>query len=126
MSSGSNYVQAPYEAVNARSISTFSATIPSGATIVSSVYYMWNDQGFTGGGWHSDLGGSPTNMAIAAGIIPTEGFNNNEDAVEAYIIQYQNLNAVFSYWAQHYTMQGWDDFYTAVGAESGCMDVVHS
>ena len=48
MSSGSNYVSAPanqeYEAVAAYSVDSRDGTIPSGASIVHGIYYMWNDE----------------------------------------------------------------------------------
>lgn len=52
-------------------------------------------------------------------------FESDED-VATYVATNGNLNAVFSYWAQNYTLEGWDRFYNAVGVGSGCMDVDHS
>ena len=88
--------------------------IPSGASIVRGIYYMWNDGGFTGQGWMYDVPGGPTNTY--------EGFKSNDD-VAAYVAEHGNLNAVFSDWSLKYTLEGWDNFYTAVGVKSGCMDV---
>ena len=68
-------------------------------------------------GWMYNIIGGPTN------IYPD--FRSNDD-VAKYVANNHNLNAVFNYWAQHYTLEGWDDFYTAVGVDSGCMDVDHS
>lgn len=51
-------------------------------------------------------------------------FKSNED-VANYVATNGNLNDVFSHWASSYTLQGWDDFYNAVGVDSGCMDVDH-
>lgn len=53
------------------------------------------------------------------------GFGSNED-VANYVATNNNLDAVFSNWAQKYTLEGWDAFYNAVGVDSGCMDVDHS
>lgn len=52
-------------------------------------------------------------------------FHSDAD-VAAYVAATGNLNEVFNYWAQRYTLEGWDDFYNAVGVDSGCMDVDHS
>ena len=125
MSAGSNYVENKfqyedgtelYSAVSARVTNTTN-TIPSGASIVRGIYYMWNDEGFTGKGWMYEINGGPTN------IYPD--FDSDNDVAQ-YVITNGNLDAVFSYWAQHYTLVGWDNFYNAVGVGSGCMDVDHS
>ena len=50
----------------------------------------------------------------------------SDDDVANYVATYHNLDAVFFYWSQNYTLEGWDNFYTAVGVDSGCMDVDHS
>ena len=52
-------------------------------------------------------------------------FNSDED-VAGYVAEQGDLNEVFSYWAQNYTLGGWDNFYNEVGVGSGCMDVDHS
>ncbi len=107
-----------YSAVTAYSIgSGREGGIPSGASIVHGIYYMWNDDGFTGQGWMQKIDGGPTN------IYP--GFLSDTD-VAAYVSENGNLDAVFSHWAQYYTLEGWDNFYNAVGVGSGCMDVDHS
>ena len=125
MSAGSNYVENKFQyedgtelhsAVSARVTNTTN-TIPSGASIVRGIYYMWNDEGFTGKGWMHEITGGPTN------IYPD--FKSNNDVAQ-YVIDRGNLDAVFSYWAQSYTLEGWDNFYNAVGVGSGCMDVDHS
>lgn len=123
MSSGGTYVKnrftdgEEYSAVTAYSIGSTRAGIPSGASIVRGIYYMWNDDGFTGQGWMYEVGGGPTNMYSA--------FSSNDD-VANYVANTGNLDDVFSYWVQHYTLEGWDAFYNAVGVNSGCMDVDHS
>lgn len=119
---GSEYVLAPYEAVSANAISSM-ADIPSGASIVRGIYYMWNEDGFTGQGWMSGIEGSPTNIYRDFVSVPED---EREQAVANYLATNQNLNAVFDYWSQNYTLEGWDNFYMAVGADSGCMDVDHS
>lgn len=122
MSSGSNYVlnkysdDETYSPVRAYSLAR-DTTISSGATIVRGIYYMWDDQGFTGKGWMYGIEGGPTNMY--------PDFHSDGD-VAAYVAANDNLDAVFAYWAQHYTLEGWDKFYNAVGVGSGCMDVDHS
>lgn len=122
MSSGGTYISnkfkdgEEYDPVEGYSVNTREVTIPSGASIVQGIYYMWNDNGFTGRGWRYEIEGGPTNMY--------PGFLSNAD-VAAYVSTTGNLNAVFSHWAQHYTLEGWNNFYTAVGVDSGCMDVHH-
>lgn len=106
-----------YEEVSAYSVSTFSNEIPSGASIVRGIYYMWDENGFSGQGWRQNITGSPTN------IYP--GFTSDDDVAD-YVAEHGNLDEVFSHWAQHYTLEGWDNFYNAVGVDSGCMDVDHS
>lgn len=49
-----------------------------------------------------------------------EGYSGVED----YVARVGNLNQVFENWSQHYDLEGWHAFYSAVGIESGCMDVV--
>ena len=112
---GGYYVPNPnqYTQVAAYSVAREN-TIPSGASIVHGIYYMWNDDGFTGKGWMYDVEGGPTNMY--------PDFRSNDDVAE-FVASNQNLNAVFSYWSQHYTLDGWDAFYNRVGKDSGCMDV---
>ena len=126
MPSGGSYVKNPgydpneieqYSTVQAYTISGNSRAIPSGATIVQGIYYMWNESGFTGQGWMYGIEGGPTT------IYP--GFTNNDD-VANYVDLNENLDDVFKYWAQKYTLEGWDNFYNAVGVNSGCMDVHHS
>lgn len=114
---GGYYVPNPnqYTQVAAYSVARAN-TIPSGASIVHGIYYMWNNQGFTGKGWMHNIDGGPTNMY--------PDFNSDED-VANYVVNNEDLNDVFSYWAQHYTLEGWDNFYDAVGVGSGCMDVHH-
>ena len=114
---GSYYVPNPnqYTQVAAYSVARDS-TIPSGASIVRGIYYMWNEFGFTGKGWMYGVTGGPTNMY--------EEFNSNDDVAD-YVAKQGNLDAVFLYWSQNYTLEGWDNFYTEVGVDSGCMDVDH-
>lgn len=122
MSSGSYYVNnryaydEEYSSVAAYSVPADNG-IPSGASIVRGIYYMWNDEGFTGQGWMTNVDGGPTAMYPS--------FKSDNDVVD-YISRVGNLDAVFSFWAQHYTLVGWDNFYMAVGIESGCMNVDHS
>lgn len=114
---GGYYVPNPnqYTQVAAYSVAR-DITIPSGASIVHGIYYMWNDEGFTGKGWMYEIDGDPTRMY--------PGFTSNND-VANYVATNRNLNEVFSHWAQNYTLEGWDRFYNAVGVNSGCMDVDH-
>lgn len=125
MSMGGNYVRnreyeqerMQYQTLMASAANTTSTAISSGASIVRGIYYMWNDQGFTGQGWMHNVEGGPTNMF--------PGFQSDAD-VAGYVAANDNLDAVFSHWAQNYTLAGWDNFYMAVGADSGCMNVDHS
>ena len=118
MSFGSNYVSAPYGAQTYSTVAAYAVdgtnTIPSGATVVHGIYYMWSDQGFTGKGWMYEVGGGPTNMY--------PDFKSNDD-VATYVATNGNLDAVFYNWSLNYTIEGWDAFYKTVGADSGCMDV---
>ena len=124
MSMGTNYVQnreyeqerTQYQALMASAVNTGSSMIPSGASIVRGIYYMWNDEGFTGKGWMHDIAGGPTNIY--------SDFRSDADVAD-YVATNGNLDAVFLYWAQNYTLEGWDNFYNAVGVNSGCMDVDH-
>lgn len=114
---GSAYVPHPqYSAVAAYSVPDQNS-IPSGASIVHGIYYMWNEGGFTGQGWMYEITGGPTSMY--------PDFKSNED-VANYVANNGNLNEVFSNWSQSYTLEGWDNFYKAVGVDSGCMDVDQS
>ena len=106
-----------YDPVEGFSISGRGSQIPSGASIVRGIYYMWDDQGFTGKGWMYNIEGGPTNMY--------PGFTSDAD-VANYVATNPNLDAVFSYWATNYNLIGWDNFYNAVGVTSGCMDVDQS
>lgn len=124
MAMGTNYVRnreyeqerVQYQSLMASATSNSSNVISSGATIVEGIYYMWNENGFTGKGWMYDLEGSPTNKY--------SDFKNDEDVAE-YVENTGNLDAVFSSWSMNYTLDDWHRFYTAVGVNSGCMDVVH-
>ncbi len=126
MPNGGSYVKNPgydpneieqYSTVQAYTISGNSRTIPSGASIVRGIYYMWNDQGFTGNGWMYEVPGGPTNKY--------PDFKSNED-VAKYVADNGDLNAVFAHWADNYDLDGWDNFYMAVRNYPGCMDVDHS
>lgn len=111
------YVKNPeYITLEGRTVDTRDGTIPSGASIVRGIYYKWDDQGFTGNGWLQNVTGGPTNMY--------PGFNSDDD-VASYVLSNGNLNAVFENWAKNYDLTGWDNFYNAVGVDSGCMDVDH-
>lgn len=126
MASGINYVKNPeYDRVSGYSVSTNDVTIPSGTTIVRGIYYMWNENGFHSNGWMTDIEGSPLNMYFSDGLYTGTG-SNWEDWADEYITKFGNLNAVFDHWSQNFDIQDWDSFYTAVGANSGCMDVDHS
>lgn len=126
MANGGNYVKNPnqYDGVNGRSVSTYANSIPSGSSIVRGIYYIWNDDGFTGNGWKTDVIGSPLQMYFNNKLFIGTG-NSWEDWAREYLDEYGNLTAVFSYWSQYYTLEGWDNFYNAVGVKSGCMDVYH-
>ena len=112
---GGYYVPNPnqYTQVAAYSVARDN-TIPSGASIVQGIYYMWNERGFSGKGWMHDIVGGPTNLY--------PDFYSDDD-VAKYVADIGNLNAVFDHWAQHYTLEGWHNFYMTVGVDSGCMDV---
>lgn len=127
MTNGGNYVKNPnqYDGVSGHSVSTYANSIPSGSSIVHGIYYIWNDDGFTGYGWKTDIIGSPLQMYFNKKLFIGTG-NSWEDWAREYLAQYENLDTVFSYWSQHYTLEGWDNFYNAVGVGSGCMDVDHS
>lgn len=114
MAYGANYSVNPEIYSEVAAFSTRNTTIPSGASIVHGIYYMWNDKGFTGNGWMYEITGGPTNMY--------PDFHSNED-VASYVEIHQNLDAVFSHWSKNYNLVGWDAFYKAVGIYSGCMDV---
>ena len=117
---GINYIPSPkeeYDGVMAFSVPAEGTTIPSGATIVRGIYYKWNERGFIGQGWMYNIPGGPT------GMYPH--FNSEAD-VAAHVAEHQNLDKVFEHWSQYYTLEGWDTFYNAVGATSGCVDVAHS
>ena len=124
MAMGTNYVRnreyeqerVQYQSLMASATSNSSNVISSGATIVEGIYYMWNENGFTGNGWMYEIEGSPTNKY--------PDFKNDEDVAE-YVENTGNLDAVFSSWSMNYTLADWHRFYTAVGVNSGCMDVVH-
>ena len=117
MAYGANYSVNPEIYSEVAAFSTQDPTIPSGASIVRGIYYMWNDGGFTGNGWMYGVEGGPTNMY--------PGFTSDDD-VAAYVAANGNLDDVFSNWSKKYTLEGWDEFYNAVGVDSGCMDVDHS
>ena len=127
MPNGGSYVKNPgydpneieqYSTVQAYTISGNSGTIPSGASIVQGIYYMWNDQGFTGNGWMRDVSGGPTNMYP---------YFKSDDDVEKHIEDYGDLNAVFAHWAGIYDKEGWHNFYMAVySGNPDCLDVVQS
>lgn len=114
MAYGANYSVNPEIYSEVAAFSTRNTTIPSGASIVRGIYYMWNDGGFTGQGWMYNVPGGPTN------IYPD--FKSDDD-VASYVASNKNLDAVFSHWSQYYTLEGWDNFYNAVDVDSGCMDV---
>ncbi len=88
---GSNYVPMPYSPVEAYSASN-DAVIPSGGTAVGGVYYDWNDNGFIGVGWFTDIETGPM------------GKFADDQAVIDYLDklaeagQDRNLNKVFSDW----------------------------
>ena len=84
---------------------------------------MWDEDGFTGKGWMSKIEGSPTNIYPEFAVKLEE---ERDDAVAEYVATKGNLDDVFSYWSTQYTLEGWDNFYTEVGVDSGCMDVDHS
>ena len=111
---GINYIPSPKEEYDG--VMAFS--VPAeGTTIVRGIYYKWNENGFIGKGWMQKTQGGPTSMYPC--------FSDDNDVAE-YVAVNQNLDAVFKYWSQRYTLEGWDAFYNAVGVDSGCMDVDHS
>lgn len=125
MSSGGFYVDnkfaesEAYSPVAAYSVSARDVPIPSGASIVHGIYYMWNDEGFIGQSWYTGIEGGPTYE------FNNRQYANNDSAFAEYAATVPNLNAVFTEWAENYTLDGWDAFYNAVGKDSGCMNVAH-
>lgn len=115
MAYGANYSVNPEIYSEVAAFSTRNTTILSNASIVHGIYYMWTDEGFTGQGWMYKVKGGPTNMYPY--------FDSDED-VANYVKNNGDLNDVFSYWLQHYTLEGWDNFYNAVRFNMSCMDVV--
>ncbi len=115
MAYGANYSVNPEIYSEVAAFSTRNTTSHSGESIVHGIYYMWNDNGFTGQGWMYEVKGGPTNMY--------DDFKSDQD-VANYVAAGNNLNDVFSNWLQNYDLEGWNNFYTKVGVESGCMDVV--
>ena len=113
---GGYYVPNPnqYTQVAAYSVARDN-TIPSGASIVQGIYYMWDENGFTGGGWMYGVTSGPTNSY--------PDFDSDKDVAE-YVASKGNLDDVFKHWSTVYNKDGWHAFYTAVGI--GCMDVIQS
>lgn len=57
MAYGANYSVNPEIYSEVAAFSTRNTSIPSGASIVHGIYYMWNENGFTGNGWKYDIKG---------------------------------------------------------------------
>lgn len=126
MANGVNYVRNPeYDGVSGYSVASEDIIISSGSTIVEGIYYIWDaESGFTNISWFTDIEGSPLQKYFADGMYSYDGINDYEQLANNYIQNFGNLNAVFEYWSKHYTLADWNNFYTAVGVTSGCMDVV--
>lgn len=115
---GTVYTESPqqYVKVQARAATPL-VEIPSGATAVSGVYYEWNDNGFIGGGWRQNIGGSPINKVwgnISDEDIMIKIGENPEG----------NLNSVFAAWdtwldslSEDEGTKYWDTFYNSVSLE---------
>ena len=122
MSSGSNYVKAPYEAVEGRAVNTMNTAIPSGGqTVVGGVYYSWvnteSEKGFSGSGsWFTNIPDGPTGSY----------FGNSEEAAQNYVDEYGNLDAIFRAWSQNpeYDVDAYQNFLNAIqSGASGCASV---
>ncbi len=127
MPSGANYVSNPgYEPVQARTISTYNSSIPSGHVAVQGWYYYHNDGGFTGNGWFTNVESGPTYRYLMEVLKPTTG--DLEAAMRShYIEQNGNLTAMFNWWQNHFTNQGALDFQNEVNSKDPtflCMTLV--
>lgn len=120
---GTTYVERKiYEEVNAFSVSARNVAIPSTATVVEGIYYIWNPGlGFQGTGWQETLEGSP----MAVYDFGAYSGDTTVDKINNYIEQYDNLDAVFLNWSNYLdgldaqtSMVCWDKFYQAV--PTGC------
>lgn len=93
---GTNRVLVPmkenYEPVEGRTVNSRETIIPSDAYQVGGIYYEWNDEGFTGKSFFTDIINGPTN---------SYGFNSDADVID-YLNSLpegqRNLNAVFLNW----------------------------
>lgn len=120
MSSGTVYVKAPYDKVQARSAYVNSTpSIPEGATVVGGVYYSWlntdEHYGFTGSNsWFTEIADGPT--AAFFGV-------NSELAVQNYVNTYGSLDAVFQNWrdSEEYDIDQYQAFLNAIQKDAyGC------
>lgn len=98
---GSNYVPVPYSPVEAYSASN-DAMIPSGGTAVGGVYYDWNDGGFIGVGWFTE---------IETG--PMREFDSGDEVIKylddlVALGQDRNLNEVFAAWQDYIVNAGYE------------------
>ena len=129
MPSGTNYVSNPgYEPVQARTISTYNSSIPSGHVAVQGWYYYHNDDGFTGSGWFTHVHSGPTYRYLTEEYNKTGNLTDNlETEMGTYYRQQNgNLTEMFNWWQNNFTDQGAWDFQNAVYTVTkfSCMTLV--
>lgn len=126
MSSGENYIPAPYNTVRAYTTNVNDASVPSGATIVGGAYYRWvSSSGFTGVGWFTHMPGPTENYF---------GLNADASEIEEYLQALEdktgnaNLDTVFQEWLNSgVSVSEYTDFMNAVDAadgDLGCVTIV--
>lgn len=93
---GTNRVFIPekegYQTVYGKAVNSRDTIIPSGANQVGGLYYEWDDSGFTGMGFFTNIENGPT---------ANFGFTSDEDVLNYLNSQSEgqkNLNAVFRAW----------------------------
>lgn len=117
MSSGTVYVPAPYEAVQARTAEANNTiSIPGDDVIVDGVYYRWvnnppTELGFSGSGsWFTDVKNGPTGSFFA-----------NEKACQDYVDQNNSLDKVFAKWDESSDFAAYSAFANAIAERAlGC------
>lgn len=114
MSSGTVYVPAPYEAVQARTAEANNTiSIPGNDVIVGGVYYRWvnnhpTDYGFSGANsWFTDVANGPTGSFFA-------NETNKEQACQEYVDENNSLDKVFVQWDKSSDFAAYSAFANAI------------
>lgn len=115
--SGGSYKSTPVDSEAYVSIAAYKVNardaVPSGATVINGVYFIWNNSGFTGHSFYTNIPYGPT---------ASYGFKSDQAVID-YITANINLDDVFASWNPTFDeFMYFADLFRTGGEAYGCAD----